>query len=98
MPTQERFRIFGVHHSILPGDDPNLAVAFRVAYANGKAQSKKASLSLDERLLEFAEDCRAKAQLISCSEEQAKLLEKARQLEGQIAVNRLIQTDSNHRG
>ena len=61
-------------------------------------RNRKQILSLDERLLKFAEDCRAKAKLLSSGEEQVKLLEKARQLEGQIAMNCFIQTHNNHRG
>ena len=53
-------------------------------------RNRKQILSLDERLLKFAEDCRAKAKLLSSGEEQVKLLEKARQLEGQIAMNCFI--------
>ena len=52
-----------------------------------KRTRTKRILTLNERLLAVAEDCRARAQLIKPGKEQNELLDKARQFENQIGVN-----------
>ncbi|MET3905917.1 hypothetical protein ABID59_000238 [Bradyrhizobium sp. S3.3.6] len=54
-----------------------------------KRRRFKQTLSLDERLRKTAEECRAKAKLLRGTEAQA-LLEKAREFEAQVSINRLF--------
>jgi hypothetical protein len=57
-----------------------------------KRNRTKQTLTLNQRLLRVAEDCRARARLLQPGQEQDDLYEKAREFEDQIGVIALIQT------
>jgi hypothetical protein len=48
-------------------------------------------LSLDERLMKFAKDCRTRASLLKPGQKQEQLLEKARQFDARVTMNELFQ-------
>jgi hypothetical protein len=51
-----------------------------------KRRRFKQTLPLDERLLKYAEDCRAKARVLPPGKEKSDLVEKARAFERQIGM------------